>query len=578
MKGSRLRGALRLLLLALLPALSLAIPALASSHREAPGISKDPVADNTDVYFFRDPADPSRLVLISNWIPLEEPAGGPNFSHFGENIRYEFNVDSDGDGYEDYVYRFEFTRHVRNGNTFLQNVGPVASPSDPNQNVYYTYTARKCFGPSPNQTFCQQLGGDLLEAPNNVGPKSFPNGYATGSGIQTLSYPVDDDTIVFAGPRAEGFYVDLGMIFDLINFRPGTLPGNHGGGTNSTAGYNVHSIAVSVPIEKLTKNHTAPTDPADPNAIVSMWSSTWRRQTSTLSPVGAPPTDAGGWVQVSRLGNPLINEVVIPLGQKDKFNATYPVDDLANFGTYVLNPELPGILNALFGISVPPTPRNDLLILVQGLAGLNQRPGEVISDQLRLNTAIPATPIASINPLGVIAGDNAGFPNGRRVQDDTVDIALRVVAGVLVDGFNIAPNNQLGDGVDGPDVPYLAGFPYLAAPHSGWDRIHANFASLQNGRFTTTVTWTTPDGRTGAGTPVGVAGNTQSFWFFTPDNIDLTVKVLDGRTTNGHFWVFYGSMTNVEFTLTVTDTQTGAQKVYTNPQGQNSSVADTSAF
>ena len=573
MKGSRLRSPFRLLLVALLPALVLSAPVSASSHREAPGISNDPVADNTDVYFFRDPANPSRLVLIANWIPFEEPAGGPNFSHFGENIRYEFNVDSNGDALEDYVYRVEFTRHVRNGGTFLQNTGAVASSNDANENVYYTYTVKKCDGPSPNQASCTLLGADLLEAPNYPGPKSFPGGYPTH-----VTYPIDDDTMIFAGPRAEGFYVDLGTIFDLVNFRPGTLPGDHGGGTNSTAGYNVHSIALSVPIEKLTANHTAPTDPADPNAIVSMWSSTWRRQTSTLSTTGAAPTDAGGWVQVSRLGNPLINEVVIPLGQKDKFNATYPVDDLANYGTYVLMPELPGILHPLFEISIPPNPRNDLLVLVQGLAGVTQRPGEVISDQLRLNTAIPATPIASINRLGVIAGDNAGYPNGRRVQDDTVDIALRVVAGVLVDGFNISPNNALGDGVDGPDVPYLAGFPYLAAPHSGFDRIHSNSAMLQSGRFSSTLTWTTPDGSTGSGTPVGVAGNTQGFWFFTPDNIELTVKVLDGRAINGHFWVFYGSLTDVQFTLTVTDNQTGAQKVYTSPQGQNTSAADTSAF
>ncbi len=573
MKGSRLRGAKQLFLPTLLTALSLSTPALASSHREAPAISKDPVADNTDVYFFRDPADPSRLVLISNWIPLEEPAGGPNFSHFGEGIRYEFNVDSDGDAIEDVVYRVEFTRHVRNPDTFLQNTGPVASPGDPNQNVYYTYTVKRCSGPSPNQGFCVMLGSDLLEAPNYPGPKSFPGGYPTN-----VSYPIDNNTLVFAGPRAEGFYVDLGMIFDLINFRPGTLPGNHGGGTNSTAGFNVHSIALSVPIQNLTANGTAPTDPADPNAIVSMWSSTWRRQTSTLSPVGGGPIDAGGWVQVSRLGNPLINEVVIPLGQKDKFNGTYPVDDLANFGTYVLNPELPGILNALFGITIPPNPRNDLLVLVQGLAGVTQRPGEVISDQLRLNTAIPATPTASSNRLGVIAGDNAGYPNGRRVQDDAIDIALRVVAGVLVDGFNISPNNALGDGVDKPDVPYLAGFPFLAPPHSGFDRIHDNSAMLQSGRFSASVTWTTPDGRTGVGTPIGVAGNTQGFWFFSPDNIELTVKVLDGTAINGHFWVFYGSMTNVQFTLTVTDNQTGAQKTYNNAQGENSSLADTSAF
>ncbi|HEY1435170.1 MAG TPA: hypothetical protein VGG65_07330, partial [Thermoanaerobaculia bacterium] len=158
------------------------------------------------------------------------------------------------------------------------------------------------------------------------------------------------------------------------------------------------------------------------------------------------------------------------------------------------------------------------------------------------------------------------------------DIALRVVAGVLVDGFNIAPNNQLGDGVDGPDVPYRTSFPWLAAPHSGYDRLHANSAQLQNGRFTATVTWSDPSGATGTGTPVGVAANTQGFTFFTPDNVELTVKVLDGRAINGHFWVFYGSLTNVQFTLTVTDTQTQAQKVYTNAQGTNGSVADTSAF
>ena len=455
-----------------LAALVLAAPAFASSHREAPAIGNDPVADNTDVYFFRDPVSPSRLVMISNWIPLEEPAGGPNYFHFEPNIRYEFNVDSNGDALEDYVYRLEFTRNVRNGDTFLQNTGPLSSPSDPAQNVYYTYTVKKCTGPSPNQSVCTTLGADLLEAPNNVGPKSYPNGYSKGSDIASTVYDIDESTKVFAGPRAEGFYVDLGMIFDLINFREGTAVGDHGGGKNETAGFNVHAIAISVPIQNLTANNTVPTDTADPNAIVSMWSSTWRRATTTLSPTGGAPSVSGDWVQVSRLGNPLINEVVIPLGMKDVFNATYPVDDLANFGTYVLNSELAGIINALFGVPVPPAPRNDLLALVQGLAGLTMRPGEVISDQLRLNVAVPTTPIYRADRLGVLAGDNAGFPNGRRPYDDTVDIALRVVAGVLVDGYNVAPNNQLGDGVDGPDVPYIAGFPFLGTPHSGFRHTH----------------------------------------------------------------------------------------------------------
>ncbi|MEX0878984.1 MAG: DUF4331 domain-containing protein [Thermoanaerobaculia bacterium] len=468
---SRNRSALRRLLLALLPALALAAPVLASSHREAPGISNDPVADNTDVYFFRDPVDPSRLVMIANWIPLEEPAGGPNFFHFEPNIRYEFNVDSNGDALEDFVYRVEFTRNVRNGATFLQNTGPVTSLDDPDQNVYYTYTVKKCFGPSPNQSSCTVIGSDLVEAPNNVGPKSFPNGYGSGSGIVNSVYPIDDNTIVFAGPRAEGFYVDLGMIFDLINFRPDTLPGDHGGGVNATAGYNVHAIAISVPIQNLTNNHTVPTATDDPNAIVSMWSSTWRRQTTTLNTDGTSAA-TGAWIQVSRLGNPLINEVVIPLSAKDLFNATPPVDDLANFGSYVLNSELAGILADFFTISVPPAPRTDLLALVQGIAGLTQRPGEVISDQLRLNVAVFPTPVYAVDRLGVLAGDNAGFPNGRRPYDDTVDIALRVVAGVLVPEFNVSPNNALGDGVDGPDRPFIAGFPFLWTPHSGYTRVH----------------------------------------------------------------------------------------------------------
>jgi hypothetical protein len=472
MKGSPIRSAKRFALPALLLGVALATPASASSHREAPAISNDPVADNTDVYFFRDPVDPSRLVMISNWIPLEEPAGGPNFYHFEPNIRYEFNVDSNGDALEDIVYRVEFARHVRNGNTFLQNVGPVASPTDPNLNVYYTYTVTKCLGPSPNQTSCTVLGSELLEAPNNVGPKSFPNGYGKGSGIETTVYPIDDDTIVFAGQRAEGFYVDLGEIFDLVNFRPGVAVGDHGGGVNGTAGFNVHSIALSVPIQNLTANHAVVTDPADPNAIVSMWSSTWRMQTTTLSTNGTGPAVSGGWVQVSRLGNPLINEVVIPIGQKDLFNASYPVAD-AQFGSFVLNPELAGVLNALFGVSVPPTPRNDLLALVLGLDAIpTKRPNEVVSDQLRLNTAIFPTPVSLVNRLGVLAGDLSGYPNGRRPYDDVVDIALRVVAGVLVNGFNVAPNNQLGDGVDGPDVPFIAGFPYLWTPHSGFSHVH----------------------------------------------------------------------------------------------------------
>ncbi|HEY6066198.1 MAG TPA: DUF4331 domain-containing protein [Thermoanaerobaculia bacterium] len=447
--------------------------AAASSHREAPLISMDPEADNTDTYFFLDPVDGGRVVLIANWIPLEEPAGGPNFSHFGEGIRYEFNVDSDGDAIEDVVYRVTFTRHVRSPNTWLQNTGPISSPTDTNLNVYYTYKVEKIVGPSPNQPGSAKvvLGQDLLEAPNNVGPKSFPNGYGKGSNIASTVYTIDQDTKVFAGPRADGFYADLGMIFDLINFRPGTLPGNMGGGKNDLAGFNTHTIALSIPIYQLTKNHTVPTSISDPNAIIGMWSSTWRLKNRTLSTSGDKPTESGDWVQVSRLGVPLVNEVVIPLGQKDLFNASYPKDD-AQFAASVLDPEVPKILKALFNIDSPAAPRNDLLAVVLGVEGLTRRPGEVVSDQIRLNVAVFPTPTSLASRLGVLGGDLAGFPNGRRPFDDVVDIELRVLAGVLVPSFNHSPNNALGDGVDGPDKRYNPTFPFLATPHSGYDHRH----------------------------------------------------------------------------------------------------------
>ena len=470
-------------LVLILPGLALPPSAQASSHREAPLISDDPAADNTDTYFFRDPVDPTRLVMLANWIPLEEPAGGPNFFHFAEGVRYEFNVDWDGDAIEDVVYRFTFTRNVRNGNTFLQNTGPVSSPTDPNLNVYYTYKVEKIVGPSPNQaaSAITVLGQELLEAPNNVGPKTFPGapgtpanaGYGKGSNIASTVYTVDQDTKVFAGPRADGFYVDLGMVFDLINFRPGTLPGNVGGGKNDVAGYNTHTIAVSVPIQQLTKNHTIPLSVSDPNAIVSMWSSTWRQQTRVLSATGQKPTGSGAWVQVSRLAIPLVNEVVIPIGQKDLFNASYPKDD-AQFAASVLDPEVPKALKALFNIDSPPAPRMDLLAVVLGVDGLTRRPGEVVSDQLRLNVAVFPTPPSLVNRMGVLGGDLAGFPNGRRPYDDVVDIELQLLAGVLVPAFNRVPNNQLGDGVDGPDKTYNPAFPFLATPHSGWDHRHDN--------------------------------------------------------------------------------------------------------
>jgi hypothetical protein len=446
-------------------------PAVASSHREAPLVREDPVADDTDFYMFRDPLDPNRVVFIGNWIPMEEPAGGPNFSNFGERVRYQFEIDNNGDAQEDITYRFVFTRNVRNGNTFLYNTGGVTSIDDTDLNVYYTYTVDRLLGDQNNPTAAARIGGGLIEAPSNVGPASYPEGYEKVSAGAV--YALSTGEYVFAGPRADPFYVDLGSVFDLLNV-PGRAPYPFNGiGQNGLAGYNIHAIAISVPIDRLTRNGTIPTDVADPNAIISGWVATYRQTTRMLNADGTQST-SGPYVQVSRLGNPLVNEVVIPIGQKDRFNATRPANDLANFGTYVLNSELAGLFDAVLGVDVPPNPRTDLLVLVQGLEGVTKRPNEVISDQLRLNVAVPPTAIASVNKLGVLANDLAGFPNGRRVYDDVVDIELRVVAGVLVDGFNVAPNNALSDLVDGPDQSFLPGFPYLATPHSGFDHKHDN--------------------------------------------------------------------------------------------------------
>lgn len=469
--------------LALLAALlALAIPAMltASSHSEAPGTAKAPRnLDDTDFYAFRTmlPDDTGTVTFLANWLPFEDPSGFPNDYHFAEGAYYYIHIDNDGDGVEDISYRFIFAEQVRNPNTFLDFTGPVNSINNANINVYYTYTVDRIIGPvdSPS-AMITRIGSGLLEIPNNKGPSTFPGGYSTGSGLIQGVYTIDQNIKVFAGPRADGFFVDLGWLGDLLGFRPGVLPGDHGGGINGLAGFNCHTIGMQIPLAQVTRNGQFPTNQADPNSIIGAWASTWYPQTATLSTTGAKPTLSGPYVQISRLGVPLVNEVVIPLGMKDRFNASRPKDD-AQFASFILDPEIPKLLKGLFNIDSPPAPRNDLLNLVLGFPGLTRRPNEVPSDQLRINLAVPPTPIAPVNManrMGVLGGDMAGFPNGRRVFDDVVDIELRVLAGVLVQGFNIAPNNKLGDGVDGPDVPFLKAFPYLRSPHSGYTHKHDN--------------------------------------------------------------------------------------------------------
>ena len=475
---SRRRKTLVFVFLQVLLASLLPLTASASSHREAPGISKYPQWDNTDLYAFRDPIVTDQLTILANWIPLEDPSGFPNFFHFDENAWYQIHIDNDGDGIEDITYRFIFTENVRNPNTFLNFTGPVSALNSSNINVYYTYTVDKVIGPSANPpaTNVTRIGSGLLELPNNAGPATFPGGYSTGSGLAAGVYTVDGGAKVFAGPRSDMFFVDLGWLGDLLSFRPGVLPGNHQGGINSVAGFNTHVIGMQIPLAQVTKNGTFPSSTTDPNSIIGLWSTTWVPQNRVYQSTGQKPVLTGPYVQVSRLGIPLVNEVVVPYGTKDKFNATYPKDD-AQYAAAVLDPEVPKLLKALFNIDSPPAPRTDLVAVVQGVPGLTRRPNEVISDELRINLAVYPTPIAPVdmtNRMGLLGGDLAGFPNGRRPWDDVVDIELQILAGVLVPAFNHPPNNQLGDGVDGPEKPFLAGFPYLRSPSNGYSHTHDN--------------------------------------------------------------------------------------------------------
>jgi hypothetical protein len=443
------------------------IPGETSSHREAPLISEDPAADTTDVYAFVSPDKPDTVTFIANWVPFENPAGGPNFNRFGDGVRHQIKIENNGDAIPDIIYEFRFATKVMNPDSYLYNSGPIESLDDADWNVRETYSVARI-----QHNKRTVLGTDLPVAPANVGPRSTPDyGKLAAAAVQTLDK--DGGAQVFAGPRDDPFFVDLGSIFDLGGLRP--LNQAHlvkqptATGVDGVAGYNVHSIALQVPIELLTRTGEKPTGPEDPNAIIGVYSQTQRRRTSVLSSTGAAPKTSGGWVNVSRLGMPLVNEVVVPLGKKDAFNTSRPAGDGA-FLELVQDPELAKLVPVLYpGVTVPPAPREDLVaIFLTGIDKLNQIPNGKPSEMLRLNMAI--APAGQENRLGVLGGDNAGFPNGRRLADDVTDIELRAVAGgtPFTPEFNKAPNNALGDGVDRNDVAFLPVFPYLAPPHQGY--------------------------------------------------------------------------------------------------------------
>jgi hypothetical protein len=466
-KHSRSKGRWVALAVAAIAASAVAVPlAVTSSHREAPNIMLDPAADNTDLYAFTSQDAPGAITVASNWIPGQVPANGPNFFRFDDRARYYVNFDNTGDGVADIRYRFEFDTEVRNPNSFLY-AGPGTRGYE-QLNVNQTYDLVREEYKRGKLRRTKKVANDLPVAPPNIGPKTFPN-YVSDF-VDPAVRQLKDGTKVFVGQRDDPFFVDLGAAFDAINVRMGT--GNEGQGKDDFSGYSTSSTVLQIPEQRVTKDGKAVADANAANAVVGTWSTTERRKLEVTGARfdGGSPSKVKGkrnrFAQVSRLGNPLVNEVVIPLGKKDKFNRTTPDEDAERYGKFVLQPELAGVLNVLFDVGAPESDRTDIVqALLQGLPGLNEHPGKKAGtpvDTLKLNLGVP--PSDDPSRFGVLAGDNAGFPNGRRLIDDVVDIELQVIAGILVG--NAVP---LGDGVDSNDKGFLPGFPYLAHPDSGFD-------------------------------------------------------------------------------------------------------------
>ncbi|MDX6302185.1 MAG: hypothetical protein QOF53_3399 [Nocardioidaceae bacterium] len=446
-----------------------------SSHREAPETSKDPVADNTDVYAFVSPDRPDHVTLIANFIPFQKPDGGPNFYEFGEDVLYEIHVSNRGKAESDVTYEFRFDTHVRNDKTFLYNTGPINSIHDQTWNRPQRYSVtRVSHGHKAHL-------GDFLCPPCNIGPRSTPN-------FRKLSEEATHTAHgrrFYAGQRAEGFHVDLGSVFDLGTLRPfqslHLIPSADALGVDGTKTYNVHTIAIQVPISELTRHRTRPTNPMHEDAVIGVWASASRRKSRMLDPHTGRRIGHGPWQQVSRLANPLFNEVLVPMAEKDEWNMRAPRHD-SKFAKYVNHPELGRLLPVLYPGVFPhlaryAKPRADLnAILLTGIPagvvpGFQNFTGPVEADMIRLNVAIP--PSHKPNELGLVAGDPAGFPNGRRVFDDTTTVELRAIAGLtipLVDP-SYKPDAAAGgitDGTKNANPPYLDRFPYLGYANGGY--------------------------------------------------------------------------------------------------------------
>jgi hypothetical protein len=441
----------------------------ASSHREAPLIAGDPRADNTDTYAFVSPDKSGTVTLLANWIPFEEPNGGPNYYPFAQNTHYMLHIDNDGDGKADINYIWTFTNHYRDAKgQFLYNTGVVNSVKDKTLNFYQTYTLQKEAGPGGPKTILK----NGIVAPSDTGKASMPN-YAALRKQATVGIPGGGKT--FAGQADDSFFLDL-RVFDLL----------YGGdlseaGHDTLKGYNVNTLGLQIP-----KNELAYKGNATRNPVIGVWSSTAERTVSVASATGK--AKYGPYVQVSRLGNPLVNEAVVPLAYKDAFNAIHPdVDHLvAPVVAKVLKPIVPALIESIYGIKAPAGPRNDLAeIFLTGIAknaptldgtkapiqaDLNSQvlnadvnPAKFVpAEELRLNMGVAVT--AKPNRLGVLANDFQGFPNGRRLGDDVIDIALQALEGAATNG--IVKPLAAGDGVNANDHAFGKTFPYVALPNT----------------------------------------------------------------------------------------------------------------
>ncbi len=460
----RLFALVMLLITALLPLSLMAptpAPVSASSHREAPLTSEDPLADNTDVYAFVSPDRQDTVTLVANYVPFQLPAGGPNFYRFGDDVLYEIHINNNGSATENIVFQFRFHTGTVDPNSFLYNTGTITY--DPGTRTYKNWNRPQTYDLSVIKNgVTQVLGTGLLSPPNNVGPTSTPNYPALVQPAIATGLP--NGITSFAGQRDDAFFVDLGRAFDLISLTPG-------GGTDFVAGLSVNTLALQVP--KAYLQGAVASDP-----VIGVWATASRQQTTVLDGTGNK-TPAGAFVQVSRLGMPLVNEVVVPLGQKDRFNATRvaPGSDV-QFLPRITDPELARLFVALgLDKDTPTTNRTDLVeLFLTGIKGINQPTTVSPAEMLRLNMGIaPSTADPNaVNRMGVLGGQLDGFPNGRRLADDVVDIELQAVAGILCQpgGALAGPtpcraskvNPGLGDGVNANDLPFQTTFPYLANP------------------------------------------------------------------------------------------------------------------